>query len=116
MEAVVFVAAAEIEQEISQQQYDQAMAVAQASAASVEAASANVNAAEQMVIQARGKLEQAEANLRTAGTAPKQVEIIRSRSASAEADVMRRKAGLDRECPQLSTDHFVRPSSQLTLF
>jgi membrane fusion protein, multidrug efflux system len=82
-------------QEISQQQYDQAVATAQASAATVEAASANVSAAEQQVIQARGKLDQAQANLRTANTAPRQVAVIRSRAASAEAQVQRKKADLD---------------------
>lgn len=82
-------------QEISQQQYDQALATGQASAAAVEAASANVSAAEQQVIQARGKLDQAQANLRTANTAPRQVAVIRSRAASAEAQVQRKKADLD---------------------
>jgi len=96
-------------QEISQQQFDQALAVSQSSAASVEAGSANVNAAEQMVIQARGKLEQAEANLRTAGTAPKQVEIIRSRSTSADADVSRRKASLDQAELNLQYTQVIAP-------
>jgi membrane fusion protein, multidrug efflux system len=82
-------------QEISQQQYDQALATAQASAATVEAANANVSAAEQQVIQARGKSDQAQANLRTANTAPRQVAVIRSRAASAEAQVQRKKADLD---------------------
>src|SRR5438270_4207416 len=59
-------------QEISQQQYDQALAAAQSGAAAVESAAANVKAAEQQVIQARGKLEQAEANLLTANTGPRQ--------------------------------------------
>jgi membrane fusion protein, multidrug efflux system len=82
-------------QEISQQQYDQAVATAEASAATVEAAKANVSAAEQQVIQARGKSDQAQANLRTANTAPRQVAVIRSRAASAEAQVQRKKADLD---------------------
>jgi membrane fusion protein (multidrug efflux system) len=82
-------------QEISQQQYDQAVATAQASAATVEAGRANVSAAEQQVIQARGKLDQAQANLRTANTAPRQLAVIRSRATSAEAQVQRKKADLD---------------------
>src|SRR6202166_1543194 len=45
-------------QEISQQQYDQAIAAAKASAASVEAARATADAARQQVTQARGKLVQ----------------------------------------------------------
>lgn len=96
-------------QEISQQQYDQALAAAQSSAASVESAAANVRAAEQQVIQARGKLDQAEANLRTANTAPKQVTVIRSRAASAEAQVQRRKADLDQAVLNLGYTKVVAP-------
>ncbi len=81
-------------QEISQQQYDQAVAAAAAGAASVEAARANVNAAQQQIAQARSKLEAALADLRTANTAPRQVQIIKSRAASAEANVQLRQAEL----------------------
>ena len=80
-------------QEISQQQYDQAYAAAQAGAAAVDAAKANVNAAQQAILQARGKLESAQADLQTAGTAPKQVQIIRSRALSAQANVDLRQIG-----------------------
>ena len=96
-------------QEISQQQYDQAVAAAQSTAAAVQAASANVNAAEQQVIQARGKLDQAQANLRTAGTGPKQVAAIRSRAAAAEAEVQRREADLDQAQLNLTYTHVVAP-------
>jgi len=48
-------------QEISHQQYDQAVAAARSSAASVNGARASVSAAEQQVAQAQAKLEQAEA-------------------------------------------------------
>ena len=96
-------------QEISQQQYDQALATAQASAASVEAANANVSAAEQQIIQARGKLDQAQANLRTANTAPRQVAVIRSRAASAEAQVQRKKADLDQAELNLSYTKVAAP-------
>jgi len=65
-------------QEISQQQYDQATAAAQASAAGVEAARASADAAQQQVTQAQGKLVQAQANSRTANTAPKQMEVMRA--------------------------------------
>src|SRR5579863_9762096 len=64
-------------QEISQQQYDQATAAAQASAATVAAARATVDAADQQVTQARGRLVQAEANNRYANTAPQQMQITR---------------------------------------
>jgi membrane fusion protein, multidrug efflux system len=100
-------------QEISQQQYDQAVATAQASAAAVDAAKANVSAAEQQVIQANGKLDQAQANLRTAGTAPRQVAVIRSRAASAEAQVQRMKAELDQAELNLSYTKIVAPVNGL---
>src|SRR5213083_3094976 len=74
-------------EEVSQQQYDQALAAAKASAAAVEAARASAAAAEQQVTQAQSKLAQAEANLRSASTAPQQVAAIRSRAQSALAQV-----------------------------
>jgi membrane fusion protein (multidrug efflux system) len=82
-------------QEISQQQYDQAVAAARAGDAAVQAARANADAAVQQVSQAQSKLAQAEANWRNANTAPKQMSAMRARAASAEAEVQRRKADLD---------------------
>lgn len=96
-------------QEISQQQFDQAFAAAQASAAAVDAARANVNAAQQQIIQARGKLESAQADLRTAGTAPKQVQIIRSRAMSAQANVDLRQAELQQAELNLTYTKVVAP-------
>ena len=82
-------------QEISQQQYDQAVASARASAAAVAAARASSDAAQQQVTQAQGKLVQAEANFRYANTAPKQMQITRAKAASALAEAQRKKADLD---------------------
>jgi membrane fusion protein (multidrug efflux system) len=82
-------------QEVSQQQYDQAVASAKASAAAVEAARATADAAEQQVTQAKGKLVQAEANWRYANTAPKQMQISKAKADSALAEVQRSKASLD---------------------
>jgi len=82
-------------QEISQQQYDQATATAKASAAAVVAAHAMADAAQSQVIQAQGKLVQAEANYTYAQTAPRQMQISRSRAESAVAQVMQKKAALD---------------------
>src|ERR1700756_5249760 len=82
-------------QEISQQQYDQAVAASRASTAAVTAALANAAAGEQQVTQAQSKLAQAEANLRAAGTGPQQVATTRSRAQSAEAQVQLRRAELD---------------------
>ncbi|HXJ87699.1 MAG TPA: HlyD family secretion protein [Candidatus Binatia bacterium] len=82
-------------QEISQQQFDQATAAAQASAANVQATRATADAAEQQVTQARGRLVQAEANWRYANTAPKQMQISKAKADSALAQVQRMKANLD---------------------
>jgi membrane fusion protein (multidrug efflux system) len=82
-------------QEISQQQYDQAVAAAAADAAGVQAANANADAAQAQVNAAQAKLAQAEANWRSAQTAPQQIQVVRSRAASALADVQRKKADLD---------------------
>ncbi len=98
-------------QEISEQQYDQAVAAAEAAAATVQAAQANVSAAEQQVIQARGKLDQAKANFQTAATGPKQVQIIRSRAAAAEAEVQRRQADLQKAELDLTYTKVVAPVS-----
>lgn len=96
-------------QEISQQQYDQAIASSKASAAAVEAARATVDAAEQQVTQARGKLVQAEANYRYANTAPRQMQITRARAQSAVAQVQRMKANLDQAALNLQYTKIVAP-------
>jgi membrane fusion protein, multidrug efflux system len=82
-------------QEISQQQYDQAYAAAQAGAAGVDAARSGVAAAQQQVKAAQGRVASAEANLRSAQTGPQQVAAIRSRAQSALALVEQKKAELD---------------------
>jgi membrane fusion protein (multidrug efflux system) len=82
-------------QEISQQQYDQALAAANAGAAAVDAARASASAAEHQVRQAQSKLQQAQANLRAAATGPQQIATIRSRAQSAEAQAEQKKAALE---------------------
>jgi membrane fusion protein, multidrug efflux system len=82
-------------QEISQQQYDQAYAAAQAAAAGVDAARSGVAAAQEQVKAAQGRVASAEANLRSAQTAPQQVAAIRSRAQSALALAEQKKAELD---------------------
>jgi membrane fusion protein, multidrug efflux system len=82
-------------QEISQQQYDQAVAAAKAAAAGLEAARADADAAQQQITQAQGKLVQAQSNWRNANTAPKQMQISQAKAESARADAQRKKADLD---------------------
>jgi membrane fusion protein (multidrug efflux system) len=82
-------------QNVSEQTYDQALATARASTASVAGAHANEAAAQQAVAQARYRLAQAEATLRTAGTGPQQVASTRARALSAVADVGQKRALLE---------------------
>jgi membrane fusion protein, multidrug efflux system len=96
-------------QEISQQQYDQAVAASKASEAAVQAARALADAAQSQVTQAQGKLAQAEANWRNAQTAPKQMQVIRSRAVSAEAEAQRKKADLDQAQLNLGYTKIVAP-------
>src|SRR3984893_12911088 len=98
-------------QEISHQQYDQAVAAARSSAAGVAAARANVAAAEQMVPQAQSKREQAEANLRSAETAPQKLSAIRSRARSAQAQAQQKKAELEQATLNLQYTRLVAPVS-----
>jgi membrane fusion protein (multidrug efflux system) len=89
-------------QEISDQQYDEAVAAAKANAAAVEAARAAASATSHQIQQAEAKLASAEANLRSSRTAPQQVEIIRAKAASAEAEAALKKAALDQAQLDLS--------------
>ncbi len=96
-------------QEISEQQYDQAIAAAAASKAAVEAARASAQAAQQQVTQAQGRLVQAEANWRSANTAPRQMQVIRARAAAALADAQRKKADLDQAQLNLQYTKIIAP-------
>jgi membrane fusion protein, multidrug efflux system len=98
-------------QEISQQQYDQAVAASKASAASVEAARATADASQQQVTQAQGKLTQAQANWSNANTAPRQMQVIRARAASALAQAQQKKADMDQALLNLQYTKIVAPVS-----
>ena len=88
--------------EISKQQYDQAVAASEAAKATVEAQKAavveaqhSVGAAAVAVEQARAKLGHAEAEVQNAMTGPQQVTISQSEVAVAQAKVAQRQADLD---------------------
>jgi membrane fusion protein, multidrug efflux system len=98
-------------QEISQQQFDQAIAAAKASAAAVEGARASSEAAQQQVTEAQGKLVQAEAGARYAQTAPQQVQIVKARATSALAEAQRKKADLDQAALNLQYTKIIAPVS-----
>jgi membrane fusion protein (multidrug efflux system) len=96
-------------QEVSAQIYDQAVAAAKASSASVAAAHANEDAAQQAVSQARSRLIGAEANYQAAGTGPQQVSSSRARAQSAVADVQQKRALLEQAELNLQYTKIVAP-------
>jgi membrane fusion protein, multidrug efflux system len=96
-------------QEISQQQFDQANAAAQASAAGVDAMRAAASAAQQQIKAAQGKLAEAQANVRNAQSGPQQVTAMRARAQSAQAVVEQKKAELDQAELDLQYTTIVSP-------
>jgi membrane fusion protein (multidrug efflux system) len=97
--------------EVSEQIYDQALAAAKASTASVAAGHANEAAAEQAVKQAHDRLAQAEANRRSAETAPQQVSSSQARARAAVADVQQKRALLEQAQLNLGYTKIVAPVS-----
>lgn len=82
-------------QEISEQQYDQAVDSSKSAAAALQAARANADALAAQIKQAQSKLEQANADLRNANSAPQQMRFIRARAESAQAVANQKRAALD---------------------
>jgi membrane fusion protein (multidrug efflux system) len=85
--------------EISRQQYDAAVAVAEATKATRDSTLAGVNEAQQnvqvaqsQVEQARSKVTEAQSQVQTALTGPQQVEATRARYAASQAQVQLRQA------------------------
>ena len=98
-------------QNVSEQIYDQALAAAKSSTASVAAAKANEAAAEQAVQQAKDRLAQAEANQRAAQTGPQQVASSNARALAAVADVQQKRAALEQAELNLQYTKIVAPVS-----
>jgi membrane fusion protein (multidrug efflux system) len=98
-------------QNVSEQTYDQALASARASTASVAAAKANEAAAQQTVQQANDRLDQAQANHRAAQTGPQQVASTNARALAALADVQQRRAALEQAELNLQYTKIVAPVS-----
>ena len=96
-------------QEISQQQYDVAVAAAKSGTASVAAAKSAAAAAAAQIEQAQSKLAQAEADLRTAQTAPQTMRVIRARALSAVAGADRKKADLQQAELNLQYTKIIAP-------
>ncbi|MGB8978247.1 MAG: HlyD family secretion protein, partial [Terriglobales bacterium] len=97
--------------EVSQQIYDQALATAKSSTATVVAAHASESAAEEFVKQARSHLAQADANHRSAETGPQQVSSTRERVRAAIADVEQKRALLEQAQLNLGYTKIVAPVS-----
>lgn len=95
--------------EISEQQYDEAVATAASNAASVQAARAGVSAAEQGVTQAKSRLAQAEADVRSAETGPQQVRTIQARAQAALATVAEKQAALEQAELNLQYTKIIAP-------
>ena len=97
--------------EVAEQVYDQALATAKASTASVAAAHANEAAAEQAVQQAHSRLIGSEANHQSAETGPQQVSSTRARARAAIADVEQKRALLEQAQLNLGYTKIIAPVS-----
>jgi membrane fusion protein (multidrug efflux system) len=87
--------------EISQQQYDAAVAAAEAARAAadsahaqIQEAQAGISVAQSQLMQARAAAGQATAQLKGAQTAPEQVAAQRARASSADAKVLQQRAAV----------------------
>jgi membrane fusion protein, multidrug efflux system len=103
--------------EISKQQYDAAMNIDTSARAAVESAQAaiaeaeaNLQVAEARRVQSTGALSQAEAQARTAGTAPQQIALTEARAASAAAEVQQAAAALAQAKLNLERTKVVAPA------
>jgi membrane fusion protein (multidrug efflux system) len=88
--------------EISKQQYDQAVSAADAARATLDSqrsqvaeAQQNISVSEKAVEQARARVEQADSQIQAAMTGPQQVKGMEARAQSAAAKVEQQKASLD---------------------
>src|SRR5271168_1396631 len=102
-------------QEISQQQYDQALATAAADAAGVAAAKASAAAAAQQVTQARSRLTTAQANFRASQTGPSQVASMRARANSADANAQAKQAALEQAELNLQYTKIIAPATGVVM-
>src|ERR1700722_19294699 len=98
-------------QEVAAQVYDQAVAAAKASTATVSAARDNEAAAQQSIKQAQSQLQQSVANQQSAQTAPQQVSSTQARARAAIADVQQRRSALEQAQLNLGYTQIVAPVS-----
>ncbi len=105
-------------EEVSQQQYDQAVQTAAAAKAALSAREAslqeaqqNVTVAEAAIQQAQARIAQADASVQQAMTGPQQVAVSRARLKGSEAKLLEKKAALDQAKLNLSYTTIVAPVS-----
>jgi membrane fusion protein (multidrug efflux system) len=97
-------------QEVAAQIYDQALAAARASTATVAAARDNEAAAEQLVAEAQSRLAASQATHQSAAeTARQQVSSSRDRALAALADVEQKRAALEQAQLNLQYTKIVAP-------
>ena len=104
--------------EISKQQYDAAVAAADASRAAlaeaeaaVQEAEKGVEAAEARLVQARTAVSQAQAGIQATRSGPDQVAVMKSNATSAEARVLQARATLNRAQLDLDYTNVLAPVS-----
>ncbi len=102
--------------EISKQQYDQAVAAMEAARATLDAqnatvneASQNIQVAEKNVEQATTRVQQADAQIQAALTGPQQVKVTEAKAQSAAAKVDQQRALLDQAELNLKYTTIVAP-------
>ena len=96
---------------ISKQQFDAAVAAADADKAAVQQAQANLQAAQDAVRIAHDRVASAEASLKTAQTGPQQVAIQKAKADQAAAQVQQAQAALDQAKLNLSYTKIVAPEA-----
>ncbi len=102
--------------EVSKQQYDQAVATAEAAQATRDAQKAgvveaqeNISGAEKSVEQAKARVSQAQATVESAMTGPQQVKVTEAKAKSAEAKVQEQRALLEQAELNLEYTTIVAP-------
>ena len=95
--------------EVAPQVYDQALATAKSSTATVAAALANESAAQQFVQQAGSRVTSADASHQSAETGPQQVSSTRARVRAAIADVEQKRQLLQQAQLNLQYTKIVAP-------
>ncbi|HEX3437859.1 MAG TPA: HlyD family secretion protein, partial [Pseudacidobacterium sp.] len=94
---------------ISKQQFDAAVATANANQAAVDQEKANLAAAQANVRVAKDRVASAQASFRNAQTAPQQVAIQKARADQAAAQVQQARAALDQAKLNLSYTRILSP-------